>query len=146
MPRRSVAPKLWLDRKRGTWTIFDGSKRIRTGYLEDEVKAAQVALEQYRNGVEMDVWQMPARPNPNRGPRGVYVIGFGPYVKIGITTNLTRRLADLQTPEPVILYAFFEGWLHEELELHKRFAEWRLNGEWFRREGGLDDWIKGGCK
>jgi hypothetical protein len=55
-------------------------------------------------------------------------------------------MTNLQTPEPVKLYALLEGWAKEEQTLHQRFAEYRLQGEWFRREGELAAWIDGGCK
>lgn len=106
-----------------------------------------VAIHQYSNGT-----YTPERP---QGPRriykvpprkGVYVAGFGPYVKIGITINVDVRLAGLQTPEPVKLYALLEGWAKEEKAFHQRFAEYRLQGEWFLRNDALSEWIDGGCK
>jgi hypothetical protein len=74
------------------------------------------------------------------------VLGFGSYVKIGISVDVDGRMITLQTPEPVKLYGLVVGWLREERELHKRFAAYRLQGEWFRREGELADWINGGCR
>jgi len=147
MPRPYSGPQLWLDTRRGTWTIMDGRKRVRTGFTERQRDQAVIAIHQYSNGT-----YNPERP---RGPepiykvpprKGVYVIGFGPYVKIGVTTNLDGRMSQLQTPEPVCLYALLDGWLREERELHKRFAEHRLQGEWFLRKGSLAEWIDGGCK
>lgn len=146
MPRPYVGPKLWLDERRGTWTIVDGRKRVRTGYSKNQRDLAVVAIHQYSNGTY----------NPNRpaGPilpgkanarKGVYIIGFGPYVKIGITTDLNMRLSALQTPEPVKEYALLNGWLREERALHDRFAQYRLKGEWFRKEGDLAEWIEAGC-
>ena len=147
MPRPYAGPSLWLDERRGTWTITDGRKRIRTGYPEHQRDLAVVAVHQYSNGT-----YNPERP---KGPtpiykveprRGVYVLGFDQYVKIGITTNLDMRMSGLQMPVDLTLYALLEGWRREELELHGRFSEYRLKGEWFRREGELAEWIEGGCK
>ena len=146
MPRAYVGPKLWLDPKRGTWTILDGRRRVRTGFPEAQRDQAVIAIHQYSNGT-----YSPARPaGPKRTyktqPRkGVYIAGFGPYVKIGVSANIAERLTSLQMPEHVELYAILDGWLSEELALHKRFGAYRLNGEWFRREGELADWIAGGC-
>lgn len=146
MPRPYLGPKLWLDERRGTWTIMDGRKRIRTGFAEHQRDQAVVAIHSYSNGT-----YNPDRP---RGPtpiykveprKGVYVVGFGPYVKIGITSNLNVRLAGLQTPEPVSVYGLLSGWLREELALHERFAEYRMQGEWFLKNGRLADWIADGC-
>lgn len=47
MPRRSSGPKLWFDKKRQTWTIIDGRKRIRTGCGAKENKRAQEVLGDY---------------------------------------------------------------------------------------------------
>lgn len=146
MPRAYTGPKLWLDQRRGTWTIMDGRKRVRTGYAEHQRDLAVVAIHQYSNGTY--------NPEPPQGPtqtyktpprKGVYVIGFGPYVKIGMTTNLDLRMANLQTPEPVRLYALLDGWRQLELSLHQQFSEYRLQGEWFLKKGTLVDWIEAGC-
>jgi hypothetical protein len=143
MPRPYLGPKLWLDPVRGTWTIMDGAKRIRTGYAQHEHAQAEAAIQEYANGTY--------RPERPKGPtrtykveprKGVYVVGFGPYVKIGITSNLDVRLSALQTPEPVSVFALLPGWVREERELHIRFAEYRLQGEWFLRKGALADWIE----
>ena len=47
MPRRASGPKLWFDKKRGTWTILDGRIRRRTGFARDEAKRAEKALGEY---------------------------------------------------------------------------------------------------
>ncbi|CAN0478864.1 unnamed protein product, partial [Phaeothamnion confervicola] len=56
------------------------------------------------------------------------------------------RLCQLQTPEPVHVYALLDGWRREELALHGRFAEYRLQGEWFLKKDALADWIDQGCQ
>lgn len=73
--------------------------------------------------------------------KGVYVAGFGPYVKIGISTNVYGRMAAIQTPEELKVYAILNGWVRQERQLHRRFAEYRLRGEWFKHEGALAKWI-----
>ena len=55
-------------------------------------------------------------------------------------------MAGLQMPEKMEVFAILEGWLREEMAYHNRFGAYRLNGEWFRREGDLAEWINGGCK
>jgi hypothetical protein len=147
MGRPYLGPKLWLDERRGTWTIMDGRRRVRTGYAADQRDLAAVAIHQYSNGTynpERPKGPTPVHKVPPR--RGVYVVGFGPYVKIGITTNLDLRMSNLQTPEPVKLYALIDGWRREEMQIHGRFAEHRLQGEWFLKKDALSEWIDGGCK
>lgn len=47
----------------------------------------------------------PERPKgPSRSykvPPRKYVAGFGPYVKIGVASNVDERMSALQTPEPI---------------------------------------------
>jgi len=47
MPRRSSGPRLWFDKKRGTWTIVDGRERRRTGFSAEDIKWAEKALGEY---------------------------------------------------------------------------------------------------
>ena len=75
----------------------------------------------------------------------VYFLGAGPFVKIGKATgHPAARIADLRTgcPFPITLIASITGGLKEEFALHKRFAEYRAHGEWFRHEGALAEHIK----
>ncbi len=44
MPRRSAGPRLWFDKKRGTWTVLDGRSRRRTGFALDETRQAEKFL------------------------------------------------------------------------------------------------------
>lgn len=77
----------------------------------------------------------------------VYVVGYGPYVKIGMTGNLRDRLEKLQThaPQNLQLYAALDGGEELECALHERFAFTRLQGEWFFKALALEKWIKEGC-
>lgn len=78
----------------------------------------------------------------------VYVIGFGAYVKIGFTAGpIETRIARLQTgsPEKLVVIAEIVGDRSLEAGLHKQFRQQRAQGEWFRREGALADWIAEGC-
>jgi hypothetical protein len=69
-------------------------------------------------------------------PGTVYVIQAGAYFKIGRTGNLARRLEGLRTGSPAplaVVYRLetpesdgFERWLH------RRFAEARVQGEWYQ--------------
>jgi hypothetical protein len=65
----------------------------------------------------------------------VYVLGApgGSTVKIGRTTNLAKRFADIQSMSPVPLTLMWSHPGGHELEtrLHRRFAEQRIHGEWF---------------
>ena len=74
----------------------------------------------------------------------VYVIGSDdfPFVKIGHTTNVKKRLCQLQSGNPFTLkvLATREGtWALEQL-IHRSYAFQRIRGEWF--DFGGDDPVK----
>lgn len=63
----------------------------------------------------------------------VYFAGCGGRVKIGWSSRVGSRLADLQTgnPEPIRLLGVLPGGRLKERQLHEKFADVRLSGEWF---------------
>ena len=72
----------------------------------------------------------------------VYFItdGHG-HIKIGKADDVVQRLKELQTGNPyrltVLLTVMLESPIYAfelELELHKKFDEYRLEGEWFESE------------
>lgn len=69
-------------------------------------------------------------------PQFVYFIGAesGP-IKIGVATKPPQRLRELQTShhERLSILATCEGDMEVEKAYHKRFADHRLSGEWFKR-------------
>lgn len=88
------------------------------------------------------------RKNHDR-QQGVYVIGFDAYVKIGVSADVKTRLFALQEhlPAKLTIYRIFVGEGREgEAALHRHYADYRLRGEWFRKDGRLADWIEGGCR
>lgn len=77
----------------------------------------------------------------------VYVVGFDHYVKIGYSSRRPLRQRELEgfLPVPLTVYAIISADSSFERKLHKRFAPYRLNGEWFKLDGQLADWINAGC-
>lgn len=57
----------------------------------------------------------------------------GGPVKIGVANDPKKRLADLQRTSPVdlVIIGARPGDTFVERELHERFADFRLHGEWF---------------
>lgn len=60
MPRRSLGPRLYLDKKRRTWSIRDGERYTRTGCPESARSEAEKALANYISKKH----QPPATPEP----------------------------------------------------------------------------------
>lgn len=83
------------------------------------------------------------------GEKGyVYFIRFSSRTyKIGMTRqNPHKRLAEIQTGCPVqlVIYGYIETDKPEEIEaeLHKRFNDRRISGEWFRiTDAEIDDYL-----
>jgi hypothetical protein len=73
----------------------------------------------------------------------IYIVRAGDDgpVKIGWTANPKARLSYLavDNPAPLRLLALTSGSMKEEKELHRRFAEHRIRGEWYRPEKELLD-------
>jgi hypothetical protein len=73
---------------------------------------------------------------PAKRPSVVYLMqrvdATGP-VKIGCSRNARRRCRDLSYAggHQLVVVTTMAGGPHEERELHKRFAHYRLFGEWF---------------
>lgn len=66
-------------------------------------------------------------------------------IKIGWSHNVSQRLAQLQTanPTPLRLLHRISGSFHDEQALHKKFASYRLNAEWFEASIELLEYIRG---
>lgn len=109
--------------------------------LLDDAELTAVQAEAYMNGQPApgdssgapEALARPTRPTP--APRQIYFIqsvGGGP-IKIGVSDDPRRRLADLQVGSPAVLRLIgtAAGDQRREAALHRRLAEHRLHGEWF---------------
>lgn len=66
------------------------------------------------------------------------------YVKIGYSNNINGRVADLQVSSPydIVLVDRLPGDRELERNLHRRFARYRVRGEWFRPSQEIFDFLK----
>lgn len=79
------------------------------------------------------------------GVSGVYIIGFGDYVKIGVSASVGYRLRGLamNLPEDLTVYAVLPGANRaDERDLHRQFRHLRTRGEWFRKADDLMEFIR----
>lgn len=78
-------------------------------------------------------------------PGHVYFLQNGrrKLVKIGFSGDHTSRIGGIQSmnPDKLKLLATVPGSRRLEAELHKRFAKYRVQGEWFSVEGALAAYI-----
>jgi len=61
-------------------------------------------------------------------------------VKIGSSEHIHQRIGQLQTasPEPLVCLGICDDL---EAELHEKFADHRVRGEWFRLNEEIEAWI-----
>lgn len=74
----------------------------------------------------------------------VYAIVGCDAVKIGHAVAPEFRLKLFQAGSPIKLdlVGYVEGGQAHERELHARFSEYRLHGEWFQLCGEVADWVE----
>lgn len=81
-----------------------------------------------------------------RGPGYVYLLESGGLYKVGRSTRPDKRIAQISPvmPHPVNVICTVYSEEHEvlEAELHERFRDVRLNGEWFNLSSENVDYIK----
>ena len=63
----------------------------------------------------------------------VFQMGLAGPLKIGFSTNVGQRLETIQHHSPFDMHRLvaFEGTVEDEAALHRRFAKFRMRGEWF---------------
>lgn len=87
----------------------------------------------------------------------LYVIQRQVWIKIGATNNLTRRTGELSRPTgrqhilyprgmdwyaPLSRLALLNGGGKIEHQLHQRFAEFHVIGEWFQDTLSIRRWLR----
>ena len=82
--------------------------------------------------------------------RIVYVVQFGTGrpIKVGSTVNLGARLSKMSIDhyEPVEMLYLHRGGFKEERAIHKRFARYRLRGEWYSPAPEVIEWCEAECE
>lgn len=140
MPRYSIGPRLTRRRDSDYWYIAwaDGNGRIRrrsTG--AKDIEAAKAELRRFVPECQEPI----IRDCFGDEPTTIYFVQQMPNgpVKIGMTDNLGIRLESLrqQSPVPVRLLGYITAPRRTEKEMHADFADYRLNGEWFRPDPHL---------
>lgn len=83
--------------------------------------------------------------SPPKGDGFVYFIKEAdrPRVKIGFSKDIYNRVTDLQVScsSELMLVGYFAGTRQDESELHRRFKNDRIHGEWFNLSDELHSYI-----
>lgn len=74
----------------------------------------------------------------------VYFIRSGDHVKIGFSSNVRSRLNTIRTAcaEDTFVCHVVPGTPRKERVYHKRFAQYRVRGEWFELKGQLAKYLE----
>lgn len=120
---------------------------------DDQMQAARARGAQLSHEAVDWVW----RPS---GPRGIrlkrnggfiYFVKMGEAIKIGFAKDVARRVKHMQggCPEPLEIIASMQGSPATEKQLHRKFEDLCIRGEWFRPGDLLLNFIakvqNGGC-
>lgn len=97
--------------------------------FESPSKAHEIAVQKNRRtGKVKRTLRPPETP-------GVYAIrGVAGYIKIGRASNIAARIGAIQSahPIPIKLLAILSENPEDEAKFHRRWAEQRVGGEWFK--------------
>lgn len=114
------------------WTEYNKRKAEEKRVREEQDKQEKIARE--------------FKKYKEKYPGFVYFIqgDSGGPIKIGYTEDVCKRLKVLQTGhfDTLIVLASFPASMKEEKNLHKKFSELQLKGEWFKPDRYLMDFIE----
>ena len=73
----------------------------------------------------------------------IYAIQAGDFIKLGYSANPRIRLCTIKSSSPLecVLLGTMPGATKDERRLHRKFANLRTSGEWFRADAFLLGWI-----
>ena len=119
--------------------LSDEDIGVRVRLLAPQAQAlADEALAESRR--QQDEWIAAARgtrsPPPSAQIGHVYLLQCGPFYKIGKAVDVNKRVKDLRTQPPFdieLLHVIHTLDMRKrERQLHQRFADKRVKGEWFK--------------
>lgn len=73
----------------------------------------------------------------------IYAIQSGDFVKIGFSASPSSRLKAIKTYSPMgcSIIGLMDGTTTDEREIHQKFSGLQTQGEWFKLNSELRDWI-----
>jgi hypothetical protein len=117
--------------------------KVKKVYTFEHVAFLNLWLHLMPSGDDYGRRRGPVVEGPTEKPSYVYFIGDGDKVKIGTAGNVDKRLAALQcaTARRLGKLLVIPGSFRDENRLHKRFAAYRLSGEWFQFSDEIREFI-----
>lgn len=116
----------WYESDGDTWIQYNGFRKNQKNLREDREAPSEI-------------------PDPDTGhvekivkyknSGYIYIIKYDGYCKIGRAKNPTKRISQLKTALPGELEIIHQFWTEDvvskELEIHKKYNDKRVRGEWF---------------
>jgi hypothetical protein len=116
------------------------AQELASGFWEDPERIAKM------KALESQPYFTPITlPKPDKHPEVYFIQSDAGPIKIGHSDVGARsRLSQLQTSSPIglKLLKVLPGTIKLERELHRKFAQYRLRGEWFQPSPELLEFIK----
>ncbi len=127
----------------------DGRSNRKSTKMTDEVSALLVATaiqRKYAAAMDVTASRSKSRRKVTEGVAEIYFIqaGDGGPIKIGISSSALARMQVMQSDNHADLKLLHieRGTMKEEHAFHKRFAVYRIRGEWFEPAESLLEEIK----
>jgi hypothetical protein len=120
--------------------------RLWYGRGEPSVEELSAIAQQARRlTIELKEWIISKRRTRPSVRGFIYFARVGERVKIGFSKSVPRRISELQTltADPIDVLLIQRGSIVIEHSLHRRFAEDRISGEWFRYSAAMARFVAG---
>ena len=115
---------------------------IRDFYYPDRARAERA--ETKLAGIQEERRQQYFKRSNQQTHRGyVYFLQCENHVKIGFAKDVGKRIRGIQTmcPTPPTLLGSYPATRSHEKDLHDRFEAYRSNGEWYRLNGPVAEYV-----
>lgn len=109
-----------------------------------DAEAAEIIESLFRPGGKPTTHTEPAPASAIRIESAVYFVAVRGYIKIGWTTDWRGRISNLQVsnPEPIEVLLILGRPQVFERTMHRKFAEHRATGEWFKDHPDIRAYIE----
>ncbi len=142
---RGRAPKPWYRASTNSWYVMMGGRQIALG--RDQT-LAQEKFHRLRESLGFKENPSPRKIRlPTKKKHSITTFIYfvqdveTKNIKIGITESPKQRLGTLQSgnANELILLGAIRGLPGDEFDLHRKFSEFRIRGEWFRYDQSIID-------
>lgn len=143
IPYRRIGRDSFFDRDELDAWVAMWNEVLPNGFLRDELEQEDIAASSTHPQYPLSFNSFHDIPD---GVKGIYILRYDAYHKIGKSIHAKQRIGELMTifPEPLEFVHFIETNKHSafELKLHRMFRKQRIHGEWFRLSPRDVSWLR----